>query len=88
MSTAMENSQGIMSLNATWSLDTVLRKLGNERFPYVLSVHPALCIYRKEEGRQMLSESISVFKAVLNEIDKKELPISIDFLEDEELWKI
>ena len=48
--------KGIMSLNgevihsAEFDVDTVM------------SIHPAMCIYKGEEGKQMLRESIKVFK--------------------------
>jgi len=90
MYSALGLGQGIMKLNATIINEAQKKRqlLGYDNVPYVLSVHPAFCIYRKDEGLQMLSESIARFK----EIETK--PVSsipdfvTDFLEDEELWKI
>ena len=90
MYSALGQSQGIMNLNATIvdnrSLWKDYKLLEYDDAPYVLSVHPALCIYRKDEGLQMLSESIAKFK----EISERKKPgfDFDDFLEDEELWKI
>jgi len=86
MHTVTGSNTGIMSLNGTVLEEMELDPSFRFNIPYVLSVHPALCIYRKEEGRQMLSESISKFK---NTAKPKDKPKQVfDFLEDEELWKI
>lgn len=72
MGSLLGEHSGIMRLNALQN--------HSEQFdcPFVLSVHPALCIYRKEEGLKLLKESIKVFKSIG----------SYDFLEDDELWKM
>lgn len=51
-------SSGIMNMNGTTSQYTLV----NESVPVILSVHPSMCIYKGEEGKKMLRESISKFK--------------------------
>jgi len=92
MYSALGHGQGIMKLNATIIDENQVNfalagTLGYDNAPYVLSVHPAFCIYRKDEGLQMLSESIARFKEI--EPPSPPMPDFVtDFLEDEELWKI
>ena len=50
MFTVTGNSTGIMSLNATVLTEAESPDFRYNNIPYVLSVHPALCIYRKNEG--------------------------------------
>lgn len=49
--------------------------------PYVLSIHPAFCIY-DPDGKPLLEHSIKVFKNIAQETYED------DFMNDEELWKI
>lgn len=49
---------GIMKMNATYRLNNIFI----QGMPVVYSVHPSMCIYKGEEGRQMLEDSIKVFK--------------------------
>lgn len=86
MFTVTGNNSGIMSLNATVLTESEPKHDFRYNIPYVLSVHPALCIYRKEEGKMLLAESIRAFKKAVedNRPDKE----FFDFLEDDELWKI
>ena len=74
MGSLLDEHSGIIRLNALQNY--------SEEFScsFVLSVHPALCIYSMEKGLKLLEESIRVFKGVGKE--------TYDFLEDEELWKM
>ncbi len=77
MDSLIGNNTGIIDLNA----HTDYHKDLNCRF--VLSVHPALCIYRAGTGIKLLSESIKAFKNL-----EEKTQTTFDFLEDEDLWKI
>lgn len=89
MFTVTENNTGIISLNATVLTGVEPKHDFRFNIPYVLSIHPAYCIYNKNEGRVMLAESISAFKKAIED-NKPIAPTKefYDFLEDEELWKI
>ncbi len=49
---------GIMRMNATYKLNNIFI----QGIPVVYSVHPSMCIYKGEEGKKMLEDSIKVFK--------------------------
>jgi len=71
MGTMIGRSSGILRMNG---VDGTLKEYG--RLPYVISIHPAYCIYNKEEGPQMLTEAITIFK----ELEKKH--VQMNFLDD------
>jgi uracil-DNA glycosylase family 4 len=90
MFTALGMSYGIVNLNAS-TPDKSLKKMLEYDVPYVLSVHPAYCIYRKDEGLDMLAESISRFRDLEEPEPEPEPEMDFgfkDFLEDEDLWTI
>ena len=47
-----------------------------DNIPYVISVHPAYCIYNQDEGKKKLGESITNFK------DLTIKPTQLDFFDD------
>ena len=75
MGTLINEYSGIIKHNA--------EVLHNKEFdiPYVLSIHPAFCIYN-EDGIPLLENSIEAFRSLAQET------YSDDFMNDEELWKI
>lgn len=89
MFTVTGNDSGIISMNAAALSESEVDYALRFNIPYVLSIHPAYCIYNKNEGTMMLAESIRKFKEIIKarEADRPNKEF-FDFLEDEELWKI
>lgn len=77
MATLIGEQSGIRKLNST------MQKSREFGMKYVLSIHPAYCIYN-EEGKDLLAHSIGIFKSLA----QKKTVETYDFMEDEELWKI
>jgi DNA polymerase len=78
MNSILGRPSGILKVNSSdgrFMNDEFLKGL-----PYVVSVHPAYCIYNSEEGPGLLKESISKFQII------KKKPM-FDAIEDE-LWEI
>ncbi len=86
MYTITGNDSGIMSINGDVLSESEVNVGFRLKMPYVLSIHPALCIYRKDEGRAMLAASIGALKQVVE--DRKPNKEFYDFLEDDELWSL
>lgn len=76
MGTMLGRNTGIIRMNG---VDGTLKEF--DRLPYVISVHPAFCIYNRDEGPQKLEEAIKAFK----ELDKKQVQLN---LLDDRLFEI
>lgn len=71
MGTMLGRNTGIVRMNG---VDGTLKEF--DRLPYVIGVHPAYCIYNRDEGPQKLNEAIVAFK----ELEKKH--VQMNFLDD------